>query len=411
MNQRHWTIPIDEDGLVAFLGQLVQIQSINPPGNEGPVASVIGEKLASLGFEVSTFHTPSGRPNIVATFDSGRPGRTLLFNGHMDVLPPGTGWVRDPFGAEIVDGKLYGRGSLDMKAGLAAALYACEAVLRAGADFNGKIVYTAVADEVGGGFEGTGFLVSQGLVTADAVIVCEPSGPDVRLAHRGALWAQIEVQGKSAHGGRPWLGVSAISKMAKIIGALEETLPALWASQPKHWCLPAPTLNLGIISGGHKINLVSDRCTLKVDRRLLPGESADEALAQIRAVVDSVRQADAQEFAASVETIMVIEPTEVPKDAEIVQRCVAAFEAVTGEAAGLSCTAGFEDAHFFVNNLGIPTCMYGPFQPRPDDPQGTISGGYEEHVELSWLRVAALVYARVILDFLGTGDLGPSNRL
>lgn len=393
--------PVHEADLVAFVQDLTRVPSVNPPGGEGPVADLILPRLLELGFDARIVTTPSGRANVIGRYSTGRPGPTLLFNGHMDVLPAGSGWVREPFGGELDDGRIYGRGVLDMKAGLAAALFAVQAVIRSDANICGDILYTACADEVGGGYEGTGYLAKQGLIQADMAVICEPTGPDVFVAHRGALWADIEVTGKSAHGGRPWLGVNAISKAAKIIAALETELPPLFAERT-HWCLPSPTLNIAIVEGGGKYNLVPDRCIIGLDRRLLPGETVTEALAQIRAVVERLRESEGGSFEVEVREKLSVEPAEMPTDAPIVVACQDAYRTVTGWESRISCTAGFEDGHFLINDLGIPTAMFGPYQPGPQggDPQHTLSGGYDEHVEVEWLVRCIHVYEQLILDLL-----------
>ncbi|MEK9754393.1 MAG: M20/M25/M40 family metallo-hydrolase, partial [Rhodospirillaceae bacterium] len=221
---------IEENGLAAFLADLVRVPSVNPPGNEGPVAALIAARLGALGFDTRIVESAPGRPNVIARLAGTGGGPTLLFNGHMDVQPPGSRWTRDPFAATVEGRRLYGQGAMDMKAGLAAMIavvlssMVSVTICRGGRRMAGDIVVTAVADEVSGGHMGTGFLVREGLVKADMAVVCEPTGDAVRVAHRGALWLEIEVNGRSAHGGRPWLGVNALSKAARIITALEDEL-------------------------------------------------------------------------------------------------------------------------------------------------------------------------------------------
>ena len=178
-------------------------------------------KLGTLGFETTIVEAAPGRPSVVARLAGAGGGPTLLFNGHMDVQPPGHQWTRDPFAAVVEGRRLYGQGAMDMKAGLAAIVFAVDSLQRAGRRLAGDVVITAVADEVCGGHLGTGHLVAEGLVRADMAVVCEPTGDTVRVTHRGALWLEIEVTGKSAHGGRPWLGVKAVSKAARIVTAID----------------------------------------------------------------------------------------------------------------------------------------------------------------------------------------------
>jgi succinyl-diaminopimelate desuccinylase len=312
--------PSAPDALADFLQALVRIPSVNPPGGEGPVASLILDELRRLGLDGRIVESAPGRANVVAHLAGSGRGPTLLLNGHMDVQPPAADWTRDPFAAEREGTRVYGQGVMDMKAGLAAMVFAVETVRRTGTRLAGDLVLTAVADEVSGGHQGTGFLVRQGLVRADFGVVCEPTGDAVRVAHRGALWLELEVRGRSAHGGRPWLGVNAISKVARIVRVLEEDLLPRLASRT-HPLLPAPTINLGTIHGGTKFNLVADRATLQLDRRLVPGESLDAARAEIEAVCATVRAGDPEAFEYRVREGHASPPAEIAPDAPIVEAC------------------------------------------------------------------------------------------
>ncbi|HEY8370330.1 MAG TPA: M20 family metallopeptidase [Thermodesulfobacteriota bacterium] len=396
-------IPVASEELTAFLQALVRVPSVNPPGGEGPVAALVAAKLRDLGFDVRVVEAEPGRPNVIAHKGGTGRGPTLLFNGHMDVQPAASGWTRDPFGAEIEGSRLYGRGSVDMKAGLAAMVFAADALERAGIRLAGDLVITAVADEVSGGHKGTGFLVRERLVSADMAVIGEPTGEQVNVCHRGALWVEIEVVGKSAHGGRPWLGVNAVSKMAKLIRAIEsDLLPGLQSRT--HPLVPPPTINFGTIAGGTKFNLVADRCVLQLDRRLVPGESIDSALREIEATCAAVRAADPEAWSYEVREVMRVTPGEISPDAPIVRACQRAFREVTGREAGIGATAGFEDAHFLLD-AGIPTAMFGPYRRKEEDPAGrpffTTSGMADEFVDLRDVVTGAQVYARLALNLLG----------
>ncbi|MBI4279292.1 MAG: M20 family metallopeptidase [Armatimonadetes bacterium] len=390
---------VSEEALAAFLQALVRVPSINPPGGEGPVAAIIAARLRELGADIQVVESDPGRANVIAHFQGTGRGPTLLLNGHMDVQPAGHGWTRDPFGGEIEDGRLYGRGVVDMKAGVAAMVVAAEIVRRAGIRLAGDLVLTAVADEVSGGYKGTGFLTQMGLLRADAAVICEPTGERVNVAHRGALWLEIEITGRSAHGGRPWLGISAISKAAKIVRAIEEELlPRLQGRT--HPLLPSPTINLGTIHGGDKFNLVADRCLLQIDRRLIPGETIPQAVAEVEALCEAVRAADDQPFGCTVRDVMHLPPAEVSPDEMIVQECLRAYREVTGRPAGIGATAGFEDAHFLLA-AGIPTAMFGPYRREPPGARWFSSSGMpDEHVYLADVVTTARIYARLIRNVL-----------
>lgn len=392
---------VDDIGMAAFLAELVRARSVNPPGNEGPVAALMTTKLGTLGFETTIVEAAPGRPSVVARLAGAGGGPTLLFNGHMDVQPPGHQWTRDPFAAVVEGRRLYGQGAMDMKAGLAAIVFAVDSLQRAGRRLAGDVVVTAVADEVCGGHLGTGHLVAEGLVRADMAVVCEPTGDTVRVAHRGALWLEIEVTGKSAHGGRPWLGVNAVSKAARIVAAIEDELvPSL--QDRTHPLLPAPTINIGALEGGTKVNLVADRALIQIDRRLVPGEDADAAEAEIADLCAALRAADAEEWSVEVRRVMHVTPGEIDPEAPIVRACQAAHRTVTGEDAAIGSTAGFEDAHFLLD-AGIPTAMYGPYRrTKPnEDPHFTNSGMADESVDLDDVARAARIYAQLMIDLLG----------
>jgi succinyl-diaminopimelate desuccinylase len=392
--------PIDEPDLVRFLQSLVRVPTVNPPGNEVLLAPLIADRLRLLGCDVQIVESESGRANIVAALQGSGGGPTLIWNGHMDVQPPGNDWTYDPFGAHIEGDRLYGRGAVDMKAGIAAVLAAASALRAADVVLRGDLIFAIVADEVSGGREGTGFLTERRLLHGDMAIVGEPTGDQVNIAHRGTLWAEIEIRGKSAHGGRPWLGVNAISKMIRVANAIEiELVPHL--QRRTHAMLPAPSVNFGTIQGGVKFNLVADRCTLQIDRRLIPGETAARALAELGEVCARVNAQDPEPFVYSVREVMQVKPMEIAADAEIVRACQRAYREVTGQEAALGCTAGFEDAHYLME-AGIPTAMFGPYRRAEASRPAffTTSGMADEYVELPATVLAARVYARLIHNLL-----------
>jgi len=392
---------VDGVGLTAFLSELVRAPSVNPPGNEGPVAQLMATKLGSLGFETTIVEAAPARPSVIGRLPGAGDGPTLMFNGHMDVQPPGNHWSRDPFAAIVEGRRLYGQGSMDMKAGLTAIVFAVDALQRADHRLAGDVVVTAVADEVCGGHLGTGYLVAEGLVHADMAVVCEPTGDTVRVAHRGALWLEVTVSGKSAHGGRPWLGVNAVSKAARIIAAFEdELLPSL--QDRTHPLLPAPTINIGGLMGGTKFNLVADLAVIQLDRRLVPGEDVDAAESEIAELCAALIAADSEDWSVEVKRVMHVTPGEIDPEAPIVKACRAAHRTVTGEDAAIGSTAGFEDAHFLLD-AGIPTAMYGPYRRTAanEDPHFTVSGMADESVDLDDVARAARIYAQLMIDLLG----------
>src|SRR3954469_18595410 len=292
-----------EDELVALLQRMIRLPTVNPPGEgyEAFVADLRGV-LDAYGYATAVHHAPAElaplgeghpRPNLVARLPGDGP--LVHLNGHYDVVPVGNDWTRDPFGGELADGWIYGRGAADMKSGLAAQVIAVEALRRT--EWSGTIVQSAVPDEetVGVDNAGMGFLVEQGRVEADAVIITEPFGPDgVGIGHKGAIWGEITIFGKQAHGSSPRLGVNAVEAMARYLARLDTELRPQLDERITELGVTPPvsihsTLSFDTIHGGAATNIVPDRCTVTFNRRLLPGEDLGAARAELLVPLDGVR--------------------------------------------------------------------------------------------------------------------------
>jgi succinyl-diaminopimelate desuccinylase len=279
-------------------------------------------------------------------------------NGHYDVVPVGSDWTRDPFGGELADGFVYGRGAADMKSGLAAQVIAAEAVRRVG--FSGTIVQSAVPDEetVGVRNAGMGWLVEQGLLEGDAVIITEPFGPDgVGIGHKGAIWGEITLHGKQAHGSSPRLGVNAVEAMARYLARLDAELRPRLDERITDLGVTPPesihsTLSFDTIHGGAATNIVPDRCTVTFNRRLLPGEDLDEARRELLAPLDGQRY----EYRETYST----EPTLVSTGEPVVQAACRAVRRL-GLEPRILISAGSDDQRFVVHRAGITNSLvYGP---------------------------------------------------
>ncbi len=394
--------------LVALLQELIRLPTVNPPGDgyEAFVAA-LAARLSGLGYATTVHHVPPGRlaelaplgggrprPNLVATLDSGVPGPTVHLNGHYDVVPVGNDWSRDPFGGELDGGWIHGRGAADMKSGLAAQVIAVEALR--GARWSGRIVHSAVPDEetVGVKNAGTGWLVEQGIISTrntDALIITEPFGPDgVGIGHKGAIWGEITLHGKQAHGSAPRLGINAVEAMARYLARLdaelrprlEHRLTELGVTPPE----PHSTLSFDTIDGGVATNIVPDRCTVTFNRRLLPGEDLDGARAELLAPLDGQRF-DYRELYST-------EPTLVSEDEPVVQAAVRAV-AKLGLEPRILISAGSDDQRFVVHGAGITNCLvYGP---------GTTSLSHvsDERISVEDLVLGTKGLALILADLLG----------
>jgi succinyl-diaminopimelate desuccinylase len=280
-------MPIQLLDPLALLGELIAIDSVNPdlvPGaaGEGAIAAWCAEWLAAHGFVVHVLEERPGRPSVVGVARGTGGGHSLMLNGHLDTVGVGTwggGTGRapgaEPFSAERRDGKIIGRGALDMKGGLAAILVA--AARAAAGELSGDVLVALVADEEFGSL-GTEEVLRR--FTADAAIVAEPSSLELIVAHRGFAWFEIELTGRAAHGSQPELGVDAIAHAGLVLGALDELRESLEAT-PAHPLLGHGSVRVATISGGTDAATVASSCTLTVERRTLPGETPAETEAEL----------------------------------------------------------------------------------------------------------------------------------
>ena len=371
------------DEIVDFAARLVRIPTVNPPGEEYEAcANVIGDQLRAHGADVQLLpaigrheHTPQHpRINVVGRQDGSGPA--IHLNGHFDVVPAGLGWTRDPFGAEIAGGKLYGRGSCDMKAGIAAAVFAVEAIRRSGITTTAPIEVSGTVDEESGGFAGVAWLAENRLLSRErtrAVIIPEPFGVDrVCVGHRGVYWFEVIAQGRIAHGSMPYLGVNAIEGMSHLLGLVRDELgPALVGRVTAMPVVPEgsrhATININGIDGGQPVDdtpspCVADRCRVVFDRRFLIEEGLERTRAEIATLVAKA-QSRMPDVTFSIEDRLIFEPTRTPEDAPVVGALTDAIRQVTGREASLVASPGTYDHKHVARIAGVPQCVaYGPGQ-------------------------------------------------
>ncbi|MGH9122200.1 MAG: M20 family metallopeptidase, partial [Acidimicrobiales bacterium] len=314
------------------------------------------------------------------------PRRTLIVNGHTDVVPVAAQeWTRQPFRATLEGDRLYGRGTADMKGGIAAAICALDVLERAGRSPACDLVFHLVADEESGGRLGTRALLDAGEMVGDACLVPEPTGMAVGVAERGQLRVEVILHGRPGHGSRPREGVSAIEHGAHLVLALH----AADFGDPEHPLLGRPTANVGTISGGSGINTVAETCRLGVDRRVLPGVGLEEALAQVRRRIES---AGVEGLNYELEVVEFAEGSEMPADDPFALGVRDAVEAETGrrpQVVGMTFTT---DARFVRNQAGIPAVVCGP---------GELAQAHsnDEWVSVERLVDATAAYAELFATF------------
>jgi acetylornithine deacetylase/succinyl-diaminopimelate desuccinylase family protein len=381
---------LNKKDLIELARRLIQIPTENPPGNEKKAALFLRSLLSTMEFRVKVHLSPKGRYNIIAQKRWGKKGRALIFNGHLDVVPAGdpSKWNSPPFEGKISKGRIYGRGASDMKGGIASFIHAISMLDRSNISLTrGSLILHLVSDEESHGHQGMKFLAQRGMIQADAAIVGEPTNLDLVVAQKGAFWFRVSTFGKSAHGSRPGQGVNAIEKMMALINRLN-SIPLL----KEHPLLGRPTINIGKIQGGTKINMVPDRCEIEVDRRLLPDEKKEEILREIREAIGPVQAQDSL-FKFEIEEIDYAEPSEICPDKEIVRIGLEAGREVMGENPRVRGFSGFTDGRFYVNQFNIPTLIFGPGE--TDQSHTT-----DESVEVDRLIQAARIYAEIIVRYL-----------
>lgn len=376
---------IDEatDEMVDFTTAMIRVPTVNPPGDAyEECAHVIGERLRACDFAVeylaaegSAQHTATHPRINVVGLRRGRSMRPLVhLNGHFDVVPAGAGWTLEPFGGVVRDGRIYGRGTSDMKAGITAAIYAAEAIRRAGIALNGSVEISGTVDEESGGFAGMAWLAKHGRVSADrtdAVIITEPTDADrIMIGHRGVYWFEVVTRGQVGHGCMPFLGVSAIEHMGVILEHIRrELLPALRARTTAVPVEPDGarhgTMNINGIAGGQPVDgiqtpCVADLCRAVFDRRFLVEEGFDAARAEIVALLDRAA-AETPRLIYELHDLMVVHPVRTPDDATVVSSLQRTVQEVLGRPAQLMASPGTYDQKHVDRIAGVPNCVaYGP---------------------------------------------------
>jgi succinyl-diaminopimelate desuccinylase len=413
---------VDElaDEMIEFLQRLVRIPTVNPPGeNYADCAALIGEKLREFQYQVRYVEADGlpecsrefPRVNVIGRMDGGRPRPTLHFNGHLDVVPAGAGWTVDPFAAVIREGKMYGRGVTDQKAGIAASIFAAEAIRRAGLEFNGSIEQSATVDEESGGFAGVAYLASKGYVSRDAVdyvVITEPLDYDrVCLGHRGVYWFEVVMRGRIAHGSMPFLGVSAIDRMARLVERIERELkPKLGRRRTRMPVEPegarSATINVNSIAGGQSVDAlqtpcVADLCRAIFDRRFLIEERFEEVRDEMVQLIEAVRAEDG-DLMYDLNDLMVVHPTMTAPESDLVQTMTQAIITAVGRRPPLIASPGTYDQKHFARLAEIEQCIaYGP---------GILNLAHQpdEYCEIEHLILSCKAMAIAAIRLLGVRD-------
>lgn len=407
------------DEMVDFLQGLTRIPTINPPGEEYRAgAEFIGAKLKEFGYACQ-FVAADGRPehtpthpriNVMGQMAGPGAGRRLHFNGHFDVVPVGEGWTVDPFEGLLRDGKLYGRGTADQKAGIAASIFAIEAIRRSGVRLTGTVEQSGTVDEESGGFAGVAWLAQQGLIhrdRTDFVIITEPSNVDrICIGHRGVYWFKVVQHGRIGHGSMPYLGVSAADHLGDMIHEITHTLKPELAKRKTEMPVEPPgsryaSININSVFGGQpeqgtQTPCVIDRAGAIFDRRFLAEERLEDVQGEIRRLLDDLcAKNPAAKY--TMEDLMIVRPTETDPSSILIRTVSSSIERVLGKRPPLMASPGTYDQKH-VTRIGlIQDCIaYGPgildLAHQPD-----------EYVVIEDLIQSAKVMALTTMSLLGTG--------
>ena len=413
------------DDLILLTQELIRIPTLNPPGEfYRDICEYLDKRLSKHGFNtnlIRAYGTPGDsdkypRWNIVARREGNLPGDCVHFNSHIDVVEVGQGWTKDPFGAELIDGKIYGRGACDMKGGLAASIIAVEAFIEAYPQFHGAIEISGTGDEESGGYGGVAYLAEKGFFNPERVqhvIIPEPLNKDrVCLGHRGGWWAEIETFGEIAHGSMPFLGDCAVRHMGAVIDKFEtELYPAMLQRHTEMPVVPdgarQSTMNINSIHGGQSeqdddftglpAHCVPDSCRIVIDRRFLVEETLEDVRNEVENLLDQLKL-ERPKFDYELRELNSVLPSMTDKTAPIAASLARQIYQVLGKEADFVASPGTYDQKH-IDRIGkLKNCVaYGPgileLAHKPD-----------EYIGVEDMMVSVHVMARSLAELLGPKD-------
>lgn len=396
----------DRKTVIALTQKLVQIESVfrnDGKGNEQEVANYVAEYLRSLnlGIEVHMEEVAPGRPNVIGIIDSKKPGKTLLFEGHTDVVTEGNrdAWAYDPFGAEIITGRMYGRGTNDTKGNLACMITAVQSILLDQEEFTGKIILCIPCDEEGL-MLGIKHFIAQGWADGvDGAIICEPEENQVCIAQRGAIRLRVDIYGKMAHGAISWSGINPNWRMARFITEMQklekEEQERLGEDPFLKWPSITPTILQAPVIGDAQINVIPDQCMTTLDIRTVPAQNHDELLAKIEAIIARMKESD-PDFKVELTVLDNRPATSTERTNPIVEAVHHAVKQVLQKEPIYNGVPGATDGTF-LHVHGIPIVTIGAGDRE-------IPHQINEYVDIEELAETTAIYRKAALLFLAGDD-------
>jgi len=396
---------IKSDELIKFTQELIRIKSVFDPKKEGAneeaAANYIAEYLRREGFEVHIEEVVPGRPNVIAFLHGNEPGKTILFEGHTDVVTAGDPdqWKHDPFGGEIEGNRIYGRGACDTKGNVAAAIFAIKAIKESDQNFKGRILLCIPCDEEGMMIGIKHFIQRGWADQADAAVICEPEENHICIFQKGAMRVEIRVFGKQCHGAMPLTGINPNWRLARIICELEKLEQAekdrVGCHEYLKWPSITPTIIMSPAKGEAQINVVPGEAYMTLDIRTVPGQDHDRLKAKILEIFERLAKDD-PDFRAVMDVIEERPWTSTPKDAEITKAVYRAVKEATGKEPVWQGVPGATDGTFLHALKGIPIIVTGAGNTY-------IPHHADEYVDIPELIETAKIYALTAMYFLN-GD-------
>lgn len=404
-NERQARLQRDGKEVVELTKNLVKIPSVYRPGieggNEENVAHFTADYLRRLGIEVHVEEVEPGRPNVIGIVDSGRPGKTLLFEGHTDVVTEGDrdAWTYDPFGAEIINGRMYGRGTNDTKGNLACMITAVHSLLRDNEEWNGKIILCIPCDEEGMMIGIKNYIKRGWADNVDGAIICEPEENQVCITQKGAMRIVVNVFGKMAHGAIPLSGINPNTKMAKLIcelDRLEQKEKARLGNHPMlGWPSITPTILQAPVRGDAQINVIPDQCMTTLDIRTVPGQDHSKLKRKIQDIINRLSEQD-RDFKAEFEVIEDRPWTETDMENALVKATAKAVFEVTGKEPIYNGVPGATDGTF-LHVAGVPIVTIGAGDRE-------VPHQIDEYVDIEELAETTEIFRTAALLFLNESE-------
>jgi succinyl-diaminopimelate desuccinylase len=374
---------------VEILQKFVSFKTVNEPGDEKPLAEYIKVLLDDIGLETVLDDLGNNRANVIGRLKGTGERETLLFNGHLDTVPSGDiEWKHEPYIGHIEDGKIYGRGTADMKGGLAAMLVAVKAIKESGAELKGDFLYTATAGEETDSIGAVKFVNDGGLDEVGAIIIGEPSSGKINIAEKGAFWVEITTYGKTAHGAFPNEGINAVVHMNAFIS---EILSYRFKYE-ENPVVGHPTMNISTIKGGVKTNVVPDRCSITIDMRTVPGMDHNEIIKDFEKLILRLSE-EIEGFKADIRILNNRAAVETKRTHPFIKLAQGTFKEVFGVDTEPQGVNFYTDASIFLPAKSVPCIFFGPGE-------SSMAHQPNEYITVESFRQTVQYYIKLIENYL-----------